>query len=114
MPDREAAWLVEIESAIVSIDTFTAGLEKQVFLADERTCAATAMFLVVMGEAARRLPALVKAEAPEIPWALIVSLRNRIVHGYASIDHEICWSIVQDHLPVLLAATRRMLATRGE
>jgi uncharacterized protein with HEPN domain len=114
MPDREAAWLVEIESAIVSIESFTAGFEKQNFLADERTCAATAMFLVVIGEAARRLPPAARAEAPEIPWPLIVSLRNRIVHGYASIDHEICWSIVQDYLPVLSVAARRMLAARGE
>lgn len=114
MPDGSAAWLVEIEDAISNISAFTSGLDQQTFVADVRTCAATAMFLVVIGEAARRLPAAVQDEAPEIPWPVIVSLRNRIAHGYRSIDHNIVWGIVQAHLPPLQAATRRMLAARGE
>jgi uncharacterized protein with HEPN domain len=54
-PDPDLAWLVEIQSAIAQIMSFCAGLDRVSFLADARTCAAVAMFLVVIGEAARKL-----------------------------------------------------------
>lgn len=114
MRDASTAWLVEIEDAIGHIRAFTQGLDGPAFVADARTCAATAMYLMVIGEAARRLPASVQGEAPEIPWPMIVSLRNRIAHGYRSIDHQIVWEIVDTHLAPLQAAARRMLAARGE
>jgi uncharacterized protein with HEPN domain len=31
----------------------------------------------------------------------IISLRNRVIHGYDKIDDEIIWGIVVRHLPVL-------------
>ena len=31
----------------------------------------------------------------------IVGLRNRSVHGYDSLDEELIWDVVQNHLPVL-------------
>jgi uncharacterized protein with HEPN domain len=81
MPDGSAAGLVEIDDAINHILAFTAGMDEAAYVTDARTCAATAMYLVVIGETARRLPAAVQAEAPEIPWPVIISLRNRIAHG---------------------------------
>jgi uncharacterized protein with HEPN domain len=43
----------------------------------------------VHGEAAGQLSAEVKARFPEIAWQQPVRLRNRIVHGYWSIDLEV-------------------------
>lgn len=114
MPEQDAAWLVEIEDAIARIEQFTSGYDKQRFLADERTCAAVAMYILVIGEAARRLSHVSKNEAPEIPWPIIVSLRHRIAHGYKSIDQRIVWDIVENHFAPLRAAVARMLAARGE
>ncbi|MBY0565364.1 MAG: DUF86 domain-containing protein [Hyphomonadaceae bacterium] len=114
MPDADTAWLVEVEDAIGKIKTFTRGYDEARFLADERTCAATAMYLLVIGEAARRLSFATQNEAPEIPWPVVVSLRNRIAHGYKSIDHQTVWAIVAHHLPPLETAVRRMLTSRGE
>ena len=114
MPDPNTAWLVEIETAISEIRSFTVGMDEGAFVASALTCSATAMQLIVNGEAARRLSHAVQDEAPEIPWAQIVSLRSHIAHGYRSIDHKIVWDIVQEHLPPLHVAVHRMLAARGE
>ncbi|MGI8815316.1 MAG: HepT-like ribonuclease domain-containing protein [Pseudonocardia sp.] len=43
----------------------------------------------VLGEAAAAVSAELKAEHPEIPWRNPVRLRNRVVHGYWSIDFTI-------------------------
>jgi uncharacterized protein with HEPN domain len=44
---------------------------------------------IVLGEATAQLSAEVKARFPGIPWQQPARLRNRIVHGYWSIDMEI-------------------------
>ncbi|MBK9969110.1 MAG: DUF86 domain-containing protein [Holophagales bacterium] len=30
-------------------------------------------------------------------------MRNRLVHGYASVDHDIIWTVAADDLPALVA-----------
>lgn len=114
MPDKVPGWLVEIEDAIKQIRTYTNGVSRSEFLSDALRCDATALQLIVIGEAARKLPDDVRKEAPEIPWPEIVSLRNRIVHGYKTVDRAIVWGIVDQRIGELEAAARRMLSARGE
>ena len=37
----------------------------------------------------------------EIKWANMYGLRNRIVHGYASVDYEIIWDTIINDIPIL-------------
>jgi uncharacterized protein with HEPN domain len=114
MPDRDAALLLEIKTAAQHIETFVAGFDETAFLADDRTSAAVAMYLIVIGECARAISTGAQSEAPEVPWPQIIALRNRIAHGYQSIDRPAIWAIATIHIPSLRAAVRRMLAARGE
>ena len=65
--------------------------------------------LEIVGEAAGRVPAEDRASHPDIPWAEIVGLRNRLIHGYDSVDFDILWLIVSDDLPPLVAALETAL-----
>jgi uncharacterized protein with HEPN domain len=65
----------------------------------------------VLGEAAARLSDDTRTKAPEIPWTLIVSMRNRLIHGYFDIDADIVWQTVATELPRLVPALRKLLAT---
>ena len=47
----------------------------------------------IVGEAAGRIPDTVQVEHPEIPWRDITGTRNRLVHGYDAVDHDILWTI---------------------
>jgi uncharacterized protein with HEPN domain len=40
----------------------------------------------VIGEAAARVSGELKASHPEVPWADIIGMRNRLVHAYFEID----------------------------
>lgn len=53
----------------------------------------------VLGEAATQLPEAFKAEHPDVDWARPGRLRNRIVHGYWSVDLEILHSTATHDLP---------------
>lgn len=114
MPDRDAARLLEIETAAGYIESFVTGLDEATFMTDSRTSAAVAMYLIVIGESARALSDAAQTEAPEIPWPQVVALRNRIAHGYQTIDRAAIWSIATTQLEPLRIAVRRMLAARGE
>jgi len=57
----------------------------------------------IIGEAASRVSEESRENNPEIPWFQIVSLRNRLVHGYDSVDLDILWEIIQGDLPDLIS-----------
>lgn len=63
--------------------------------------------LEIVGEAANRLSVETRARFPEVPWPEIVSMRNRLIHGYDSVDLDLVWQVVQGDLPDLIAALER-------
>ena len=66
--------------------------------------------LEVIGEAAGRIPKEEQESHSEIPWAEITGLRNRLIHGYDSVDMDILWQIIQFDLPPLITALEAIIA----
>jgi len=65
----------------------------------------------ILGEA----PHQVEIEQPELTTAIpdlrrIVGLRNRIIHGYDSVDDQLLWQTVQAHIPSLAQQLEQLLA----
>jgi uncharacterized protein with HEPN domain len=71
--------------------------------ADEVTQLALARLLEILGEAAGKVSAPYKAAHPEIPWAAMGGLRNRLAHAYFDIDLDVLLDIVVKDLPALIA-----------
>jgi uncharacterized protein with HEPN domain len=63
----------------------------------------------IIGEAASRLEEDTRDLCPEIPWAAIVGMRNRLVHAYFDVDLEQVWKTVTSDLPALLPSFEKML-----
>ncbi len=66
--------------------------------------------LEIVGEALsalRRFDPALAGKIPGLPQA--VGCRNVLIHGYASVDHQIVWEVVQLHLPKLEAHLREKL-----
>ncbi len=55
----------------------------------------------IVGEAAARVSAEGRSSAPDLPWAAMIGMRNRLVHAYFDVDCEILWTTVTDSLPRL-------------
>ena len=64
-------------------------------------------------EAASHVPPETQAQYPEIPWAKIVSMRNRLTHGYDFVDIDILWDTLRVNLPALLAQLEAILGRAG-
>jgi uncharacterized protein with HEPN domain len=71
------------------------------FDADELVQIWVVYHLQVIGEAVSRLSMDLRTAYPEVPWSLIVGMRNILVHAYFGIDNEEIWSAVENDLPIL-------------
>lgn len=60
-----------------------------------------------MGQQAK-LDTALAAQVPRL--GRIVAFRNVLIHGYAVLNHETVWNVVQDALPDLVVTLRRLLA----
>jgi uncharacterized protein with HEPN domain len=90
-----------------------AGRERGDLDGDDVLAAALERFVEVLGEAAGKVSEATRAEADTVPWRGLVGMRNRLVYGYASVDHDIVWDVVTDDLPRLIADLERLLEPRG-
>ena len=66
--------------------------------------------LVVVGEAANRLPGEFQDAYPAVPWRRVIDFRNFLVHRYDVIDMEIVLAVVGESLPGLITELRAILA----
>ena len=100
MSDRPIALLIDdIWDSIARIQRYTTGFDQESFSGDSRTVDAVVRNLEVIGEAASRLPEEFRGQQPSVDWRQIIGLRNRIIHGYFSVDLRIIWQILQHDLP---------------
>ncbi len=58
--------------------------------------------LEIVGEAAAKVSPEERSRYPTVPWTEVVSLRNRLIHGYDSVDMDVLWRIIEDDLPTLV------------
>ncbi|HSB65656.1 MAG TPA: HepT-like ribonuclease domain-containing protein [Anaerolineales bacterium] len=63
----------------------------------------------MLGEAANRVPEEVRNQYPDLPWLPMIAARNRLIHGYDSVDFDILWSITQNDLPNLITRLKEIL-----
>jgi uncharacterized protein with HEPN domain len=57
----------------------------------------------IVGEAASRISTEGKTRYPEIPWIDVIGMRNRLVHGYFSVNLQRVWETVQNEIPRLIS-----------
>jgi uncharacterized protein with HEPN domain len=77
---------------------------------DRRLRDALAWNFTVLGEAAAKISDETKARFPDVPWHQPIRLRNRIVHGYWSIDLDLLHTTASEQLVEFIDLLRAALA----
>jgi len=62
------------------------------------------------GEAATQISEEFRASRPDIPWATIRGMRNRLIHAYADVNVGLVWSTVISDLPELVRILETLLS----
>lgn len=67
----------------------------------------------IIGEAASHLTDDFKAQHPEVEWRDIIGMRNRLVHVYYDINHDLLWRAAQDDVPALIPQLEAAIQQRS-
>jgi len=100
--------LSDMQEAIYSIESYSVNSFSD-FEKDEKTQDAIMFNLVVLGEAANNISSEFQLGHPEIPWSSIIGTRNVIVHGYDQVKIRIVWDIIQNNIPQLRKALKKLV-----
>lgn len=66
----------------------------------------------IIGEAAGRLSAVTR-EGSDGVWRKIIAFRNRLIHGYWSVDLLLVWDVIRNDLPGLEIEVTRLLRSNS-
>lgn len=76
---------------------------------DRKLALALTRLLEIVGEAAANASATKQAEIPQIEWAKMRGMRNRMIHAYFEVDLDIVWDTITRDLPPLVDELERVL-----
>ena len=97
----ELVYVRHIRDEITFLNKITRGRCPDDLVHDDYFSHAVRSALEIIGEAAKNVPEPVKQENPDIPWREMAALRDRIIHGYFSIDYSIVWNVISTDLPAI-------------
>ena len=107
-PDRTAdtATLKDLVTACSLVMSFVNGACRSDLDHNRQMLSACCYQIAVIGEAVKRLSPTTRLNHPEVPWRDIAGMRDRLIHGYDSVDKEELWRTATVDVPALLEKIR--------
>jgi uncharacterized protein with HEPN domain len=106
---EQKIFIKDIIKAIENIFEFVGEMTLEEFRSDEKTLSAVIWKFEVIGEATKNLRENIIAKYKHIPWTEMARMRDRLIHGYQSINPEIIWKTIKDKLPGLPNELQKIL-----
>lgn len=94
----EHVYLLHIRDSIDRILAYTVE-GRDAFLGHPMIQDAVLRNMEILGEAAKRVSAPVRSQAPEIPWREMAGMRDKLIHDYFGVDLSLVWDVVASELP---------------
>lgn len=94
-------YLQDILTSINNIEEYVKEMTFETFIRDNKTMHAVVRNFEIIGEAAKNMPPELITKYPDVPWKEMVSMRNKVLHGYFGVDTEILWKTIQEDIPSL-------------
>jgi len=106
--------LLDVREAGESILQHTAGKGLAQYSVDRFFRRAVEREFEIIGEALKRINQIDPPTATRISeLRRTVDFRNRIIHGYDTVDDGVVWGIVEKHLPLLIKEVAGLLDADG-
>jgi uncharacterized protein with HEPN domain len=111
MQNEDRVRILHMIDATDAVAEFIGGRSREDLDRDRMLLFALVHAIEILGEAANKLSPETRAAAPQIPWGAIVSMRNRLIHGYFDIDTAIVWKTATVEIPSLAPLLRTLAGT---
>lgn len=108
MKKTPVVYLDDILESIGHIRDYIKGKKFKDFDADTRMQDAVIRRLEVIGEAAKRVPKVMRDACPEIPWKNIAGMRDMLIHEYAGVSAETVWKTANEDLDALEECVKKL------
>lgn len=92
-------FLEDILDAMDKAEAMLSDVDLETFKDDYQINFAVVRALEIIGEATKRLPESFRDQYSEIPWKDMAGMRDRIIHGYDTVNLEIVWATVKTEFP---------------
>lgn len=103
-------YLYDIQEAGDRLERFIADKHYEEYGADDLLRSAVERQFEIIGEALGQLGKVAPDQLKQISDAgKIISFRNILIHGYAVVDDQVVWDIIQTKLPTLRKEVRKLL-----
>jgi len=109
-PEADRVRLIHILAAIGELENSPVTITEEHLDRDAILRYAAVKLIEVIGEAANMLTKELRVSHPEVPWHLVIGMRNRLVHDYFRIDTAIIAEVVRDHIPALKTQVEAILS----
>jgi uncharacterized protein with HEPN domain len=110
MRDEDRARILHMVEAAEAMAQFVAGRSREDLDHNRMLLFALVHAIEVFGEAASRVSPETRAATTQVPWGVIVPMRNRLIHGYFDIDATVVWKTATMEVPALIALLRTLAA----
>ena len=107
---RDRGRLEDILKYAQNVEQIVSGITYEQFVADIRIYYSVMKNIEVIGEAANMLTRHFRETHTELPWRLIISMRNVLVHGYAQVSDADLWQTATNDIQPLREQVQRFLA----
>ncbi len=111
-PDKDRLRLLHMRDAAEKARRIASGHTRADLEKNDMLQLALVKAVEIVCEAARHVSAETKAQAPEIDWEKIVSMRNNLVHAYFKINYDVLWDVITDRLPPLIIELNRLIEAK--
>ena len=113
LPLEVRKYLFDIQQACEALVQFTTGKSLDDYQASALLRAAVERQFEIIGEALRQMLSI----APDLSSQItdhqkIIAFRNRLIHGYSDIAHDVVWGVLESNLPKLKREVDELLLPR--
>ena len=106
-------YLLDILEAIEKIKRYTSEKDFKAFAEGDLTVDAVLRNLEIIGEAVKHIPEEAKENYPDIKWKEIGGMRDKLIHDYFGVDHELVWKVITEDIFELEKQVKNILNEVG-
>ena len=95
--------------AASEIQQYVQSSKREDLSSDRKLVHSLVHLIEIIGEAATQVSEELRRNNPEIPWSVIIGMRNRLIHAYFSINLNVLWITSTEDIPPLITEIKRLL-----